>query len=213
MKQLTCEMCGSTDLIKQDSVFVCQTCGCKYSIEEAKKMMVEGTVDVKGTVKVDNERKVANLRQLANRARETGDSKTAAQYYSQLLLEAPDDWAANFYTVYYDAHNIKIAEIGSAATRVGNVLDSVFQLVIKERDEKIAQLGNSQDHNVDIEKRAYEIEAKTAASVIANDVSHFGIMLMNNIGSHLGNSDESRNRAMREWMRPVMVMELSLIHI
>ena len=46
MKQLTCEMCGSTDLIKQDGVFVCQTCGCKYSVEEAKKMMIEGTVEV-----------------------------------------------------------------------------------------------------------------------------------------------------------------------
>ena len=39
MKQLTCEMCGSTDLLKQDGVFVCQSCGCKYSVEEAKKMM------------------------------------------------------------------------------------------------------------------------------------------------------------------------------
>ena len=55
MKQLTCEMCGSTDLIKQDGVFVCQTCGCKYSVEEAKRMMIEGTVDVSGsTIKVDN---------------------------------------------------------------------------------------------------------------------------------------------------------------
>ena len=55
MKQLTCEMCGSTDLLKQDGVFVCQTCGTKYSLEEAKKMMIEGTVDVSGsTVKVDN---------------------------------------------------------------------------------------------------------------------------------------------------------------
>ena len=44
MKQLTCEMCGSTDLMKQDGVFVCQSCGTKYSVEEAKKMMVEGTV-------------------------------------------------------------------------------------------------------------------------------------------------------------------------
>ena len=41
MKQLTCEMCGGTDLLKQDGVFVCQSCGCKYSVEEAKKMMVE----------------------------------------------------------------------------------------------------------------------------------------------------------------------------
>ena len=38
MKQMVCEMCGGTDLIKQDGVFVCQTCGTKYSIEEAKKM-------------------------------------------------------------------------------------------------------------------------------------------------------------------------------
>lgn len=54
MKQLTCEMCGSTDLIKEDGVFVCQSCGCKYSVEEAKRLMIEGTVDVQGTVKVDN---------------------------------------------------------------------------------------------------------------------------------------------------------------
>ena len=54
MKQLTCEMCGSTDLVKQDGVFVCQTCGCKYSIEEARKMMVEGTVEVTGTVNTNN---------------------------------------------------------------------------------------------------------------------------------------------------------------
>ena len=53
MKRLTCEMCGSTDLVKQDGFFVCQTCGTKYSVEEAKKMMIEGTVDVQGTVKVD----------------------------------------------------------------------------------------------------------------------------------------------------------------
>lgn len=34
MKQLTCEMCGGTDLMKQDGAFVCQNCGMKYSLEE-----------------------------------------------------------------------------------------------------------------------------------------------------------------------------------
>ena len=61
MKQLTCEMCGSTDLIKQEGVFVCQTCGIKYSVEEAKKMMVEGTVEVTGTVKVDKNPEIEAL--------------------------------------------------------------------------------------------------------------------------------------------------------
>ena len=60
MKRLTCEMCGSTDLLKQDGVFVCQSCGCKYSVEEARKMIVEGTVEVAGTVKVDDTSKIQN---------------------------------------------------------------------------------------------------------------------------------------------------------
>lgn len=57
MKQLTCEMCGGTDLIKQDGVFVCQNCGCKYSVEEAKalikeaKEIIEDINDISKTVK------------------------------------------------------------------------------------------------------------------------------------------------------------------
>ncbi len=46
MKPLTCEICGSTNLTKQDGVFVCQNCGCKYSVEDAKKLMFEGTVKI-----------------------------------------------------------------------------------------------------------------------------------------------------------------------
>ena len=54
MKQLICEMCGSTDLVKQDGVFVCQSCGTKYTVEEAKKMMVEGTVRIDASEKLGN---------------------------------------------------------------------------------------------------------------------------------------------------------------
>lgn len=46
MKNLTCEMCGVADLIKQEGVFVRQNCGMKYSVEKVKKMMIVGTVDV-----------------------------------------------------------------------------------------------------------------------------------------------------------------------
>ena len=61
MKKLTCEMCGSIDLIKKDGVFECQSCGCKYSVEEARKMMVEGTVEVQGTVKLDSSEELKNF--------------------------------------------------------------------------------------------------------------------------------------------------------
>lgn len=191
MKRLTCEMCGSTDLIKQDGVFVCQTCGCKYSIEEAKKMMVEGTVDVSGsTVKVDNERKIENLRTLADRAKAEGDTETAAKYFEELLKEDPNNWEANFYTIYYAAHNIKIAQIGSAANRVSNIIDTVFGLIK--------------------ETLATQEEQNAAKEEVAGVVLNFASYLIPNATNHLGDSLESMHEALENWMVPIGLMCLHL---
>lgn len=45
MRQLICEMCGSDNIIKQDGIFICQACKTKYTIEEAKKMMMGDEAD------------------------------------------------------------------------------------------------------------------------------------------------------------------------
>ena len=91
MKQLVCEMCGSNDLIKQDGVFVCQSCGCKYTVEEARKLMVEGTVEVKGTVKVDNSEELSNNLINAKRAFEDKRYRDAERLYSEILRVEPDN--------------------------------------------------------------------------------------------------------------------------
>ena len=129
MKALTCEMCGSTNLIKEGGVFVCQSCGTKYSVEEAKKMMVEGTVDVKGTVKVDTSDELKNLYEIARRAKDTNNSDNAAKYYDLILVKDPKSWEANFYTVFFKSMGCKIAEINSAATNMTNCLEAVFELI------------------------------------------------------------------------------------
>ena len=91
MKQLTCEMCGSKDLIKDDGVFVCQSCGCKYSLEEAKKMMIEGTVEVKGTVNVsgtvdvNHSEEIKNLLIRAKQFYNDGDIQKSEFYYNKIL--------------------------------------------------------------------------------------------------------------------------------
>ena len=94
MKQLTCEMCGSTDLIKQDGVFVCQSCGIKYSVEEAKKMMVE----VEGTVAVtvDNSNMVETWMTMANNAVGSGNYKEAYNYYTKVVEVESENWRAIF---------------------------------------------------------------------------------------------------------------------
>lgn len=100
MKKLTCEMCGSTDLMKQDGVFVCQSCGCKYSVEEARKMMIEGTVDVQGVVKVDNSAFVQKYLENARRAREKEDWEETEKYYNMVEQNDPNNIEAIFYSAY-----------------------------------------------------------------------------------------------------------------
>ena len=130
MSQLICEMCGSADLLKQDGVFVCQSCGCKYSVEEAKKMMAEGTAAVtEGSVKAGTTDELANLYQLARRARDNNDSENAVKFYGMILVKDPNSWEAAFYNVYFRAMSCKIAEIESAAHAIENCLGSVFLLI------------------------------------------------------------------------------------
>lgn len=128
MKQLVCDMCASTDLIKQDGMFVCQSCGCKYSIEEAKKMMVEGTV------KIDNSEKLNNYYTLARQAKESNDAENAVKYYDLIKQEDPNSWEACFYNVYFRAIQTRVINIESAANSIKNCLGTVFKLIKNSSD-------------------------------------------------------------------------------
>ena len=96
MKQLTCEMCGSTDLIKKDGVFVCQTCGCKYSVEEARKMMAVGAVEITGTVKVNNTGLIDSYLQMAENALNSSNNAEAESYANKILEIDPRNYQACF---------------------------------------------------------------------------------------------------------------------
>lgn len=51
MQAIKCELCGSNQLIKKDGYYQCEFCGTKYTIEEARKLIVSGTVSIDGDVK------------------------------------------------------------------------------------------------------------------------------------------------------------------
>ena len=100
LKALTCEMCGSTDMIKQNGVFVCQSCGTKYSLEEAKKMMIAGTVNVAGTVTVDNSAFVQKSLDNARRALGKDDWEEVEKYYNIVERESPKCIEAVFFSSF-----------------------------------------------------------------------------------------------------------------
>jgi len=131
MKQLTCEMCGSTELVKQDGFFVCQTCGTKYSVEEAKKLMVEGTV------KVDNSDRIKNYLELARTAKDEDDSTTAAKYYALILEEMPNSWEAKFYSTYYAAMECKVKEAYEMCVKMEKLANSVLTAIKTNEPENL----------------------------------------------------------------------------
>ena len=42
MKRMICEVCGDSDILKNKGAFVCRSCGCKHSLEEARKLLEGG---------------------------------------------------------------------------------------------------------------------------------------------------------------------------
>ena len=149
MKALVCELCGSNEFVKEDGYFVCQHCHTKYSPEEAKKIMVEGTVDVSGsTVKVDSSDRLENLYILARRAREEKNYENAYKYYNEIVIEQPNDWEAAFYSVFYTLIRSKIGEIEYAADRITKTFFTVANIIttnesIENQNDKLYEIANN----------------------------------------------------------------------
>lgn len=186
---LKCELCNSVEFMKEDGFFVCQGCNTKYSVEEAKKLM--SVTSEENTLKSEGakDKKLENLRILAERAREENDSITASKYYEQILIEDPNDWEANFYPIFYDCHNIKIAQIGDAATRVNNIIPSVFKIIDKTLSGE---------------------EKNTAYTRITTEVTSFYSMLLNNITPNLGSDPTYAKQNIKKWVIPTVRMLVTL---
>ena len=152
MKQLACDMCGSNDIVKQEGLFVCQVCGTKYSVEEARNMMFGETVEVEGTVKIDDSEEFNNLCELARRARDNHDYDYAIEYYNQILIKDPNNWEAQFYVSFFRLIKRKIFDI-SDLENFKNQLYSILNIINE----------NSFD----------PLEARKACAVMTNEILEY----------------------------------------
>ncbi|MCR5296149.1 MAG: hypothetical protein K6E17_01955 [Clostridiales bacterium] len=143
MKQLTCEVCGCNDLMKQDGVFVCQACGCKYSLDEVRKMMIEGTVEVQGTVQVANAAQVSNLLKMAHSAFDSKNYAKAEEFCDQAIAmndKNDDAWALKGEAILHQINkdNPRVLEVNNcfknAFYSLGDNLDA------GEREKRIDKI-------------------------------------------------------------------------
>lgn len=183
MGRLICEICGQDDFQKEDSLFVCKGCGCKYTIEEAKKLMAEDTtIDVSGsTVKIDISDELTNLYTLARRALDANDYARAMRYYEDILIKDVNSWEATFYLTYLPALNCKLTSIRNAANSVERILPSTFELIDSHVEE-----DRKKDAWIDVHSRVtvlafmmfkstYDYVVKTGLSEqTRNDMSSWG---------------------------------------
>lgn len=88
MKQMQCEICGCSNLLKHDGLFVCQECGAKYSPDEARKLMCDGAP---GT---NNSQIVSNYMELAKSASEANNNAEAESYCNKILELDPANYEA-----------------------------------------------------------------------------------------------------------------------
>ena len=150
MKKIVCEMCGSNDLMKKDNVYVCESCGTKYSVEEAKKMMIEGKVDVSGSkVKVHEKDKIKNFLMMANNAYDADNKKEAENYCNKIIEIEPENseaWFLKGKSAGWQSSlaNIRFEETINAFQKAINYADEKKKKeVIKDAVDEITNLCNA----------------------------------------------------------------------
>ena len=163
MKQLTCELCGSTELMKQDGFFVCQSCGCKYTVEEAKKMMADGGADTaKNTVQLEN---------LLNLAHSSFDSKNYAQaeeFCNQVIAMDGmnyDAWKLKGEAINFqiNANNQRILEVYNCIMTSFRVLDDAQKA--EKKFEILSSLKDCFEGEVDFWLKQFEAQRPTNAAL------------------------------------------------
>lgn len=187
MKQLTCEMCGSTDIAKQDGFFVCQTCGMKYSVEDAKKMMIEGTVDVQGTVKVDNSAFVEKYLANARRAKQKEDWEETEKYYNMVEQNDPNNIEAIFYSSYgkakcslVESDIYKREEAFKVLQNCVSIIDDNYDY---EDDKEIDIIKQISDDIINMACSSYVYnQTKNGYGIVTKTDKYRTVTLFNNLG-------------------------------
>ena len=121
---LVCDLCGGSDILKQDGVFVCQTCGTKYTIEEARKMM--GASSPVPAVTQSNQHE--SLLTLARSSFDSKNYKQAEEFCNQVIaLDAKnyEAWKLKGEAINYqiNAKNPRILEVYNCIMTAFRVLD------------------------------------------------------------------------------------------
>ncbi|GEM_PF-443168 len=163
MKAIVCELCGSNDIVKQDGLFVCQHCGTKYTLEEARKLMADATVTVQNAAQLDN---------LLNMAQSSFDSKNypkAEEFCNQVI--AMDDKNYKAWKLKGEAINYQITSTNQRILEVYNCIMTSYRVLDdagkeEKKHEIIRSLKTCFEGEVDFWLKQFEANRPTDAALL-----------------------------------------------
>ena len=121
MRAIKCEICGGTDIIKQDGLFVCRYCGAKYSPEEVRKLA--------GTVRIDRTGETENCMTLARRFLHENNYPKAEEYFELVLRNDPNNLEAVYFLPFCTAMKSNLMMLEYAAAGFRQSLNTVFTAI------------------------------------------------------------------------------------
>ena len=133
MKAMICEMCGGKDLVKQDGLYVCQNCGCKYSNEEEKKLF-----EITCKVEVDGISACEQLLERGNTYLKLEDYRSAQDTFKEFISTYPHK------RIGYEKYFTAISE-NFAKYFVYNLADSHTKAEINNIIEKLKKIDDEKD--------------------------------------------------------------------
>ena len=142
MKKLVCELCRSSNFGKLDGIYICRDCGSKYSLEEARRLLVDTEpepVSAAEPAPAAPKQIPSDYLALARQAKVSGDDAEALRCYTLLHQADPDNWEASFFTVYYNALLCKLSQIPAAAGSVRTVLSSVMEKILTQLPRELRE--------------------------------------------------------------------------
>lgn len=128
MKKFVCQTCGSSKLVKQDGLYICEYCRTKYTVEEANKLYVEVTIS--------HDEEVKELYVAANRKLETRNWDEAYDIFRQILSLCPNDWEAIFYTEVTKTLRDGSSSLPDNASSLSKAVKETLHILQEEKDDK-----------------------------------------------------------------------------
>lgn len=142
MKPIKCEICGSNDLIKHEGMFVCQHCGTKYTLDEARKLA--------GNVKIDHSNDVENLLTLARRAKAEGEFEKSKEYYEKVLEYDPNNPEARFCIYVFNVIYSSYGELVQRIQLLDGYLDECIMTVCTDNDVEYSNKIQTAYETIDV---------------------------------------------------------------